>query len=82
MRALVLGFALFTATPVMACMNDRRVEADEQEFRSSYADGDIVRIPQEESGGSDILAVGASALGGIMLASAVLLTIRAPRPKS
>ena len=38
MRGFVITLALFIAPPALACVNDRAVEVEEEEFRSTYGE--------------------------------------------
>jgi len=80
---LILGTALlllFNALPAAACLNDREVETDEQEFRSRYeTEPPTVQVEQTPDDGQQIRLSGLLAGGtGLLLtlAGGALVVLR------
>jgi hypothetical protein len=77
MRALILSLTLLAAGPALACINDRAIEVDEEEFRSSYGEGE-----QSEARHTPLVTAGVAGggLAGLaLLGSALYMARRSSR---
>lgn len=61
MRAWLLAACLLTATPALACINDREVQREEDEFRRGYEQDD----PRPAGDEGSLLYMALTALGSL-----------------
>ena len=79
MRTLLLSlFLLAGASPAFACINDRRVDREEQEFRSRYKADEVQATAPDRD--RDLFAtlfpVAGAGIGGLLLVGAVRRALR------
>lgn len=71
----------FASTPALACINDREVHRNEQEFRARYdepAEREVKRAPAVTA---SLATFGQVGLGAVFLAGGLFFALRPARPR-